>query len=251
MAQTIAPIMARALEGHQETTEMARILSEWNFHDDADQAAPAIFQSTYRLFALMTLQDELGEDLSGALLDNWYFWQEKLLEMVQENDSPWFDDISTEHKKETRDDLFLRAGREAALQLKAEMGASTDKWAWGKIHAIEHVSPIRREGFGKGLLGSGRIPVSGSSETLLRNYYDFNKPFDVTVSDSMRMVADLGDPDKVLAVLPGGVSGRLFHPHTKDQIKPFISGEKVYWWFSDEAIQAHARTTLWLNPDPS
>ena len=131
MAQTIAPIMARALEGHQETTEMARILSEWNFHDDADQAVPAIFQSTYRLFALITLQDELGEDLSGALLDNWYFWQEKLLEMVQENDSPWFDDISTEHKKETRDDLFLRAGREAALQLKAEMGASTDKWAWG------------------------------------------------------------------------------------------------------------------------
>jgi len=89
--------------------------------------------------------------------------------------------------------------------------------------------------------------VSGSSETLLRNDYDFNKPFDVTVSDSMRMVSDLGDPEKVLAVLPGGVSGRLFHPHTKDQLKPFISGEKVFWWFSDKAIQAHTRTTLVLN----
>ncbi len=248
MARTIAPLMARALAGHQETKKMANILSAWDFHDDADLAAPAIFQATYRLFALMTFQDELGGDLSGAMLDNWYFWQEKLFKMVVENDSPWFDDTSTEQIKETRDNLFLRAGREAAVQLKAEMGDSPDKWAWGKIHTIEHVSPIRREGFGKGLLGSGRIPVAGSSETLLRNYYGFNKPFDVIVSDSMRMVADLGDPEKVLAVLPGGVSGRLFHPHTKDQVKPFISGEKVYWWFSDEAIQSHTQSTLVLKP---
>ena len=248
MARTIAPLMARALAGHQETDEMASILSAWDFHDDADLAAPAIFQATYRLFALMTFQDELGGDLSEAMLDNWYFWQEKLFKMVVENDSPWFDDTSTEQIKETRDNLFLRAGRKAAVQLKAEMGDSPDKWAWGEIHTIEHVSPIRREGFGKGLLGSGRIPVAGSSETLLRNYYGFNKPFDVIVSDSMRMVADLGDPEKVLAVLPGGVSGRLFHPHTKDQVKPFISGEKVYWWFSDEAIQSHTQSTLVLKP---
>jgi penicillin amidase len=58
----------------------------------------------------------------------------------------------------------------------------------------------------------------------------------------------MGDPEKVLAVLPGGVSGRLFHPHTKDQVKPFISGKKVYWWFSDETIQAHTQSTLLLNP---
>ena len=248
MARTIAPLMARALAGHQETNKMADILSAWDFHDDADLAAPAIFQATYRLFALMTFQDELGDDLSEAMLDNWYFWQEKLFKMVIENDSPWFDDTSTEQIEETRDDLFLRAGRKAAMQLKAEMGDSPEKWAWGKIHTIEHVSPIRREGFGKGLLGSGRIPVAGSSETLLRSYYGFNKPFDVIVSDSMRMVADLGDPDKILAVLPGGVSGRLFHPHTKDQVKPFISGEKIYWWFSDEAIQAHTRSALLLKP---
>ena len=248
MAQTITPILAAVLKTHPETAEMGRILSEWDFHDDVDKAAPAIFQATYRLFARMTLQDELGEDLAATLLDNWYFWQENLLKMVQENDSPWFDDISTKQKRETRDDLFIQAAKEAAGQLKAEMGNSPDNWEWGKIHTIEHVSPIRREGIGKGLVGSGKIPVGGSSETLLRNYYDFNKPFDVIVSDSMRMVADLSDPEKVLAVLPGGVSGRLFHPHTKDQIKPFISGEKVFWWFSDNAIQAHTKSTLVLNP---
>jgi penicillin amidase len=62
------------------------------------------------------------------------------------------------------------------------------------------------------------------------------------------MVADLADDDKVLAVLPGGISGRLFHPHYKDQINAFISGEKVYWWFSDRAIRENAKTTLFLQP---
>jgi penicillin amidase len=51
-----------------------------------------------------------------------------------------------------------------------------------------------------------------------------------------------------LAVLPGGVSGRFFHPHAKDQIKAFINGEKVYWWFSDKAIKEHKKTILLLQP---
>jgi penicillin G amidase len=79
--------------------------------------------------------------------------------------------------------------------------------------------------------------------------YGFNEPFDVTVSASLRMVVDLGDEDKVLAVLPGGVSGRLFHPHARDQVKAFMNGDKVYWWFSDKAIKEHARTRLELVPE--
>ena len=66
--------------------------------------------------------------------------------------------------------------------------------------------------------------------------------------DSEIMVADLADPDKVLAVLPGGVSGRILDKHGKDQIESFINGNKVYWWFSDAAIKAHSRNTLVLNP---
>jgi penicillin amidase len=68
------------------------------------------------------------------------------------------------------------------------------------------------------------------------------------VAASLRLVADLADPDKILAVLPGGVSGRQFDPHTTDQIAPYMNGEKVYWWFSDKAIKEHTRHTLTLNP---
>jgi hypothetical protein len=54
------------------------------------------------------------------------------------------------------------------------------------------------------------------------------------------------DEDKIFAVLPGGICGRLFHPHTKDQIESFMNGEKVYWWFSDKAIKEQSKAVLIL-----
>ncbi len=248
MAKSIAPLMARALTAHEDTKKLGMILSGWNYHDDPDSYAPTIFQAVYRKFALLVFEDELGDDLARTMLDDWYFWQERLGKMVVEGNSPWFDNVHTADFKESRDDLFHLAALEAAAELGAGHGKNPDKWQWGKVHRIEFVSPVRREGFGKGLLGGGSHPALGSGETLGRGVYGFNEPFDVTVFASLRMVADLADPDKVLAVLPGGVSGRLFGKHSKDQIESFNNGNKVYWWFSDAAIKAHSRNILVLKP---
>jgi penicillin amidase len=248
MAREIAPIMARALLARPDTKELGEILSKWDYLDHADQAAPTIFQAVYREFALLVFQDELGEDLAKAMLKDWYFWQERLQQMVLEGNSPWFDNILTKDVKETRDDLFHKAAQIASEKLRSSLGQDPKEWKWGKVHTIEFVSPIRREGFGKGLLGDGPHSFQGSGETLHRAIFAFHDPFKVTTSASLRMVADLSDDDKILAVLPGGVSGRIFHPHAKDQIKAFISGEKMYWWFSDKAIQEHKKTILLLQP---
>ena len=247
MAKEIAPFMAKALSAHEDTQEMGRILSAWNFKDEPDMAAPAIFQAVYGQFALLVFEDELGEDLARTMLENWYFWEERLQKMVLDGVSPWFDDIRTPNIRETRDGLFHRAAVEAGETLVASLGKNPEKWEWGEVHKIEFLSPIRRQGLGKGLLG-GSHPGPGSAETLCRGMYDYNNAFNVTVFAALRMVADLGDEDKVLAVLPGGVSGRLFDSHHKDQIDPFMKGDTVYWWFSDKAIKAHAETTLFLKP---
>ncbi len=119
---------------------------------------------------------------------------------------------------------------------------------WGQVHQHEFLSPIRRQGFGKGLLGGGSHPAGGSGEVLYRGAYEFNTPYGVKTSAALRMVADLGDEDKILAVLPGGVTGRLFNPHTTDQIQAFMDGTKQYWWFSDQAIEAHTQAILKLTP---
>ncbi|MHB8137925.1 MAG: penicillin acylase family protein [Smithellaceae bacterium] len=240
MAKKIAPLMATALLGYSDTEAMGRILQRWNYHDDPNQAAPAIFQAVYRKFFFAVYQDKLGIDLAKVLIDNPYFWQESLQRIVLAGKSPLL--------KETRDKLLHQAALEAYREMSRLYGDDPETWIWGRMHRLKLVSPIRLKGFGSGLLGGGSHAMGGSQETLLRGRFDYNNPFDVTVSASLRMVADLGDPDKVLAVLPGGASGRQFDSHHKDQIKPFMDGEMRYWWFSDKKIREHARERLWLVP---
>ena len=248
MAKRIAPIMAEALSAHEDTREMGRILKAWDFRDDTDKAAPAVFQTVYRQFARQVFKDELGEALARHMLDQWTFWQERLEHMVLEGNSQWFDDVKTGTVKETRDELFHRAGVTAKADLEVRLGKDPSQWRWGDLHRIEFVSPIRREGLGKDFLGGGSHPFPGSAETLCRGMFDFTTPYQVTVSDSLRMVADLSDADKVMAVLPGGVAARIFHPNTTDQIDAFVKGKTMYWWFSDPAIREHTRAVLHLEP---
>lgn len=49
-----------------------------------------------------------------------------------------------------------------------------------------------------------------------------------------------------MAVIPGGVSGRMLDPHQRDQVEPYMKGTPVYWWFSDKAIQEHCKHILTL-----
>ena len=249
MAKTIAPIMSRVLLAHEDTKQIGQILANWDFVDAPDKAAPTIFQAVYREFALLAYADELGDDLARTMLDNWYFWQERLQKMVLENNSSWFDNVDTSGKTETRDDLFHQAALNAVNNLESTIGADPSKWLWGKVHVHEFVSPVRRSGLGAEWLGGGSHPAPGSGETLYRGIYEFTKPYKVKIPASMRMVADLADPDKILAVLPGGVTGRQFDPHTTDQVEPYMDGTKVYWWFSDKAIKEHTQHTLTLSPN--
>jgi penicillin G amidase len=248
MASVLAPIMAKALMAQPDTRKMGEILSKWDHHDDIDKAAPTIFQAVYKTFALKVFEDELGTDLAKFYLNNWYVWTERLAKMVEDGNSSWFDNTATKDVIETRDMLFQQAAVTATVEFKEKLGSDPHKWLWGDVHQLELVSPIRRKGFGKGLVGGGSHPFPGSGETLYRGWYDFDKPFGVTHSAALRMVADLNDADKVMAVLPAGVAGRTLNPRTTNQIEAYMKGQNLYWWFSDKAIAENAKHRLKLVP---
>lgn len=248
MAAKTAPIMAKALQQYEDTRLMGEILEKWNFHDDPGKAAPAIFQTTYCKFAELVFKDELGEKIIMNFLDNWYFWQEKLTQMVLKGHSIWFDDTTTPDIKESMTDMFHKAALQAKKALVPLLGNDPEQWKWGKIHTLELVNPLARKGIAGRILGTGPMPMGGSGETLYRGWYDYDKPFEVTHCAALRMVVDMSDMDKVMAVIPGGVSARTFSPHQKDQIKNFMSGKKSYWWFSDTAIDRHEKSRLVLVP---
>ena len=248
MARKIAPVMAKVLQAHEGTKELGNIIAGWDCKDDPDKAAPLIFQTIYRHFAMAVFEDDLGHDKALALLDSWYYWQERLLQFVLEGRSPFFDDTRTPGKTETMAELFVRAAEAAQKELSQRLEKGPDQWRWGDLHTLELVNPLLRKGKAKAILGTGPMPMGGSGETLYRGWYDFDAPYAVTHCASLRMVADMGDDEKVMAVIPGGVTGRTFHPHQKDQVADFMDGTIRYWWFSDAAIKAHGKTVLTLKP---
>ncbi len=248
-ARTNAPIFAKALSALPETKELGEILSKWDFKESIDSAAASIYQETYRNLAGLVFKDELGEELGTLMIGKNYYWQERLGMMILSGESQWFDDITTPDKKENLTDLIQRAGTATIADLSERIGKDPSKWQWGKIHQIEFLNPLRRSGLGKGWLGGGSHPMAGSGDTVYRALFPLNHEGNVVkYSAALRMVADLSDNEKVIAVIPGGVVGRTFSPHFTDQIKAYMSGEKMYWWFSDEKIKEHAQAELVLNP---
>ena len=97
-------------------------------------------------------------------------------------------------------------------------------------------------------MGGFSVPRPGSGETLNRGVYDFQKPYDVNFFASMRVVVDFADPDKIDAVLAGGVSERHFQPHQNDQARLLAAGERRAWWFNPTQVEANAKSRITLSP---
>jgi penicillin amidase len=247
LAERVTPIIIDSLDGADDVKHLAAYLTDWNFMDDPAAVAPTVFHSLWRHFVARVYSDELGPELSAEMLDNYYYWEERLWSFVSAGESVWFDDVNTD-SVETMRDLFILAARDAQAELTDELGADSSQWQWGRLHTVTFFSPVAPGDTAAKWLGGGTFPKEGSGETLNRGKYKFNEPYRSVFIDSMRFLADMSDDDKVWAVLSGGASGRQFDPHLKDQMAVWLTGEPNFWWFSDTAIQEHAVSELTLMP---
>ncbi len=240
--------MVDALKDDPAQRDLAGILARWDGVDRADQAAPLLYQALYRETALGTFGDKLGLETANDMLSTWYFWQQRFDALAATPDSAWFDDTRTPDRRETLTDVIRSAAPRARAQIEAAQGKDPAAWKWGKAHTLRFVSPLRRSGAGQELVGGFTLERPGSGETLDRGVYDFQKPYDVNFFASMQLVVDFGDPDKIEAVLAGGVSERHFQPHQNDQARLWAAGERRPWWFAPAQVETHAKSRLVLAP---
>jgi penicillin amidase len=238
-APRLKPAIVAALQAEPSMADFARILEAWDGRDDKDLPAPLIYHTLYERLVYETYVDEMGDKLARSWLGQWYAWQERFDELVKTPDSPWFDDTRTP-QKETLGDLVRRVAAAARPELQTRHGADATKWKWGDEHRIHFFSPLRRSGTGRDFLGFAEAPMSGSGATLLRALSPFLEGFNVQFFASMRLVADMGDDDKIEAVVSGGVVDRQFHPNQKDQLPAWTEGRLLKWWFAPQQVEAHA-----------
>ena len=247
-ARDLAPIYASALLKSDDDTlrDIGKVFDDWNYQDNEDSVATTVFQEINRQLARLTYEDDLGSEIAADYLANWYVWQERFYTMVLEGESTWFDDQRTS-EQEDLNQMVRRAALDAVDRLTAEYGSNRSNWRWGNVNQMRFVGPLRRTGMAGWLTGNRNIPMSGSGETLKRALYPYHSPFDTQWTASLRMTADLNDPDKIRAVLPGGVVGRTFHPNLADQVESWADSSAFeFWWFSDSAITENAESTLVL-----
>jgi penicillin amidase len=246
-ARRLLPALVAALKDDPGHADLAALLEAWDGHDRADSAAPLLYHRLYERLAWETFVDEMGEPLATAYLEQWYGWQERFDRLVLTPDSPWFDDRRTP-VAEKLPDLVRRSASIVRAELAAKHGADPRAWRWGAEHHITFSSPLRRTGFGRDWLGARTRAMNGSGETVMRARSAFNRGFDVEFFGSLRLVADLADDEKVLAVVAGGVVERQFHPHQKNQLETWFAGDLLPWWFDRRAVAAHARQRQLLVP---
>lgn len=149
---------------------------------------------------------------------------------------------------------LMRALSAAWREGVGRWGEPLEQWNYGELHKWR---PAHRLG-GVPLLGAAfdldALEVPGSatcpyvfSGPRLRAEDDLPRT-SVEHGASLRIVADCADPDRSLAILPGGQSGHPFDDHYADQLERYLAGELRPMRWSEGAIERATVSVLRLDP---
>jgi penicillin amidase len=138
----------------------------------------------------------------------------------------------------------------ALLEIVELQGAERDDWAWGRLHhsEIRHnmldALPDAPERWRK--IGPG--PKSGSGDTVGMAAYDDD--FNMTLGSTFRIVVDVGDWDRSLAMNSPGQSGDPRSPHYADLFRPWLDAESFPLLYTRASVESHASERIALRAMP-
>jgi penicillin amidase len=239
-AAELVPLLLKINISDPWVVEGQRTLVGWDYAASKDSAAAAYFNVICHNIFKLTFRDELPQELWPAGGDRWYAVLTMLLKQTM---NPWWDDVTTKDKIETRDDILLAALINARKEITSLMARDTDQWQWGKIHEVRlrnqtlGVSGIRPV---EDLFNRGTYQVGGGPAVVNYTAYDDREGYAVIEAPAMRMLVDLGDLDASRWVNQSGVSGHAFHRHYDDQTA--LWADQQLWPFVSSREAAEART---------
>ncbi|MEM9172342.1 MAG: penicillin acylase family protein [Pseudomonadota bacterium] len=244
-AQRLVPIIVNALSNEPQFADVADVLTQWDFRDDKDAIAPSLYHAIFEQLFHDIFADDLDTDTLLQLERNRYFWLERVDQwLVEQPNTPWFDDQTTPDTIESRDALIVRATTKALFRLNEELGEDRAQWQWGRLHTVQFVSPLRTQGVGANWLGVAPMPQSGSGETLRRGQYGGNSSFESEFFDSAQFVSDFANTDYVIGVISGGVTARQWHDGFKSFVPLWARDDYAKWWIDPEQARIHTESFI-------
>ena len=223
-------------------------LETWDFRHNIDSVGATVFEVFRDMLVRDTVGDEIGPDLLPsyfAVADHWNFMKYA----VREDSLPFWDDITTPARKETRKDIVLKAFKDTVVALRRQMGHDIRNWHWGKAHTLEFKHPLGYVPFLGRIFNIGPFQASGAEDTINNMLCRSGKPpYNVAAGPSTRRLIDFGEPDRQLDVLPTGNAGNFMSPNYADQTAMFMSGQYRQIWLTEDQIRSHKRHEMHFLP---
>jgi penicillin amidase len=197
-------------EFNDSEKEAFEILQDWDYVNEATQIAPSLFNVLWDKLYDTIWQDEY--EAAGFPMR----WPKRDLTaqmLVDEPNSPFYDNVETPERTETLPDLVLSSFRETVTELSEQYGSDLSEWVWGTTSnvRIPHIADIAG-------LGVTSLFTNGGDQSL-NAINGRNGP-------SWRMVVELGgDRPVAYGVYPGGQSGNPGSPGYDEFVKAWEQGE--------------------------
>lgn len=223
-------------------------LSKW---DRVVDSRPVV--SLYEAFEDALWRRTFVDEMDEPLFVKFYEWAgaEKpagLYSIIEDRQSRWFDDITTVEKRESRDDIFLLAIRDAEIKLHLDFGSGAAR-NWDRVHAARFNHPLGNAGFPfRWFFSRGPVPVEGDGTTVMRISWNRLTPFAAWEYPSWREIFDVGAWDDARVIIPAGQSGHPMSPFYFDQNDAWRRGQYRSQPFTRGAVLTTAKHRLLLVP---
>ncbi len=235
------------LEVMQEARER---LLEWDARMEIDSPEAAFYGYFWIKLVEETFKDQYPESRwphrDQSQLQNAFYY------LLQDPNNEWWDDLRTPEKRETRDEILVRAFRKGYRAAVERLGEKLDSWRWGKVHTAE----FRNQTFGQSgiapieaIFNRGPVEVRGSFSLVSVASWEFEEPFEVYHISSQRAIYDLGNLADSLLMHTTGQSGHATHRHYDDFIEPWRKIEYHTSLWEREAVEDASRAKLLLKPE--
>ena len=224
-ARTVKPKDARA-------QKLIEGLKDWNGIADANSPEVSFLQATRRAAIDLLLEPFLGKETAI------YQWRSTafLQRILTDRPANW---LPPEYKN--YDEMLAAAADQAVVQLAKQSGSEKpEDWAWKRFNSLDMFHPLGHAGILKWFLSITDKPQSGTS-------YSVRAPTK-THGPAMRFVANPGDWDNSILLIPAGQSGQLGSSHYSDQFSYWYEGKPILAPFSDAAEARARKHTLILKP---
>jgi penicillin amidase len=207
-------------------------LKDWNGIADSNSPIVSFLAAVRRSALEIILEPYLGEDT--AL----YEWRSTafLQRILTDRPTNW---LPKEYKNY---DALLIAAADRAIPKLIEQTKSEriEDWSWKRIDSLDMLHPIGREGLLKTFLSITDKPQSGTGYSV-RAATKHHGP-------AMRFVANPGDWDNSILLIPAGQSGQPGSGHYTDQFDYWYEGKPILAPFTDAAEAKVRKHTLTLKP---